>query len=67
MLKAESLGNTPIQIMENAVWKSNRNQTEGKLMEGSGLASIMVVKLQASLFLKHLPQLIMNFYNYYLV
>ena len=66
MLKAESLGNTPIQIMENAVWKSNRNQTEGKLMEGSGLASIMVVKLQASLFLKHLPQLIMNFYNYYL-
>lgn len=65
MLKAESLGTTPIQIMENAVFKTNR-QTEGKLMEGSGLASIMVVKLQASLLLKHLPQLMMNIYNYYL-
>ena len=65
MLKAESLGTTPIQIMENAVFKTNR-QTEGKLMEGSGLASIMVVKLQASLLLKHLPQLMINIYNYYL-
>ena len=45
MIKAESLGITPIQVLENAVYSTGKS-TEGKSMEGHDLGAILNVKIK---------------------
>ena len=59
MLKAESLGIQPIYILENAVYKTEK-PTEGKLMEGYALASIMDVKISLEMIVNCLPEIIIE-------
>ena len=72
LLKAESLGITPIFVIENAVYQTGR-ATEGKWFEGYALASILDVKISLDLMIKmvkSLPDisshLIKNFLNSFL-
>ena len=45
LIKAESLGITPIQILGNAVYSTGKS-TEGKFMEGYDLGAILNVKIR---------------------
>jgi len=64
MVKAESLGITPIEVLENAVYKTGKS-TEGKSMEGYALASILGVKVGINLIANLLPNIITDALNYY--
>ena len=64
MVKAESLGITPIQVIENAVYKTGRG-TEGKSMEGYALASILKVTIKLKMILNMLPRITADVINYF--
>ena len=66
LLKAESLGTTPIVVIENAVYKMDK-PTEGKWMEGYALASILNVKIELSLIIKSLPSILFEVVKYFMV
>jgi uncharacterized SAM-binding protein YcdF (DUF218 family) len=57
LLKAESMGITPIKVLENAVYKTDK-PTEGKYYEGYALASILDVKISIDMIIKSIPSLI---------
>ena len=72
LIKAESLGITPIEIIENAVYQTGKS-TEGKWYEGYALASILNVEISIDLMInvvKSLPDicsdLVRNFLNSFL-
>ena len=48
MVKAESLGITLIQVLENAVYYT-RKSIEGKSMEGYALAAVLNVKISLTM------------------
>ena len=69
LLKAESLGITPIQVIENAVYETGK-PTEGKWFEGYALASILDVKISLKLMglmIKSLPNIISDLVKNFLV
>ena len=69
LLKAESLGIAPIQVIENAVYETGK-PTEGKWFEGYALASILDVKISLNLFglmIKSLPNIISDLVKNFLV
>lgn len=66
MLASEKLGIKPMELIENAVWKTGK-QTEGKLFEGYALASIMEVQLSPSLIYKSIPLILSSVYNYLII
>ena len=59
MLMAEKNGIYPIQILNNAVYETGK-ETEGKLIEGYSLGSILEIKYPIDLILKHLPEIIVE-------
>ena len=59
MLMAEKNGIYPIQILNNAVYETGK-ETEGKLIEGYALGSILEIKYPIDLILKHLPEIIVE-------
>jgi len=66
MIMAETLKKTPINIIQNAVWKTGK-PTEGKLFEGYALASILNVSLTINQVLKTLIKRsgdILNYFRY---
>ena len=69
LLKAESLGVAPIQVIENAVYETGK-PTEGKWFEGYALASILDVKISLKLMglmIKSLPNIISDLVKNFLV
>ena len=63
LLKAEELGAEPIAILENAVYTTEK-PTEGKLMEGYALASILKVKISLKMIINCLPDIIFEGIKY---
>lgn len=59
MLMAEKNGIYPLQILNNAVYETGK-ETEGKLIEGYALGSILEIKYPIDLILKHLPEIIVE-------
>ena len=59
MLMAEKNGIYPIQILNNTVYETGK-ETEGKLIEGYALGSILEIKYPIDLILKHLPEIIVE-------
>lgn len=59
MLMTEKNGIYPIQILNNAVYETGK-ETEGKLIEGYALGSILEIKYPIDLILKHLPEIIVE-------
>ena len=59
MVKAESLGITAIQVLENAVYPTSKS-TEGKTMEGYALAAILNVTIKLGMLLKTLPKIVLE-------
>ena len=66
LLKAESLGITPIEVIENAVYETGK-PTEGKYYEGYALASILKVKIALELIIKSLPGILIDVARNFLV
>ena len=64
MIKADIYDTTPIEIIQNAVYKTGR-KTEGKYYEGYYLSKIMGFSIEPILLLASLPQMILNFVNDY--
>jgi len=64
MLEAEQLGIQPIKILENAAYKTGR-KTEGKLVEGYNLGTIMGVKVSPNMIFNLLPEAFSTFVTYY--
>ena len=65
MVKAESLGTTPIQVLENAVYPTGKS-TEGKSMEGYALAAVLNVKISLTMVINTLPKIIGDGLRYFL-
>ena len=65
MVKAESLGTTPIQVLENAVYPTGKS-TEGKSMEGYALAAVLNVKISLAMVINTLPKIIGDGLRYFL-
>ena len=68
LLKAESLGTNPIQVIENAVYQTGKS-TEGKWIEGYALASVLDVKISSELMgmiIKKLPDIAFDVAKYFL-
>ena len=68
LLKAETLGISPIQVIENAVYQTGK-ATEGKWIEGYALASVLNVKISLemiSMMIKNLPNIIFDVAKYFL-
>ena len=63
MVKAETLGTTPIQILENAVYYTGR-ATEGKSREGYALAAVLNVKISLQMLINTLPMIIVDLLRY---
>lgn len=64
VVKAESLGITPIQVLENAVYPTGKS-TEGKSMEGYALAAVLNVKVSLEMVIKTLPKIIVDGFRYF--
>ena len=64
MVKAESLGITPIQVLENAVYPTGKS-TEGKSMEGYALAAVLNVKISLTMVINTLPTIIVDGLRYF--
>ena len=65
MVKAETLGTPPIQILENAVYYTGR-ATEGKSREGYGLAVILNVKISLEMVINTLPMIVVDVLRHFL-
>ena len=65
MVMAETLKRSPIELLENAVWKAGK-KTEGKSVEGAALAYILNVKIELNQILKTLAKYADEIINYFL-
>ena len=65
MVKAEKLGITPMQVLENAVYPTGK-RTEGKSMEGYALAAVLNVKINLTMLINTLPKIIVDGLRYFL-
>ena len=66
LLASEKLRIKPMELIENAVWKTGK-PTEGKLFEAYALASIMEVQLSPSLIYNSIPLILSSVYNYLII
>ena len=65
LVMAETLRETPIEVLENAVWKTGK-KTEGKLFEGYALASILNVSIRIDQIIQTLILHADEIINYFL-
>ena len=65
MIMAETLKKSPIELLENAVWKTGK-KTEGKSLEGAALASILNVTIGLNQIIKTLIKYADEIINYFL-
>ena len=65
MLMAETLKKSPIELLENVVWKAGK-KTEGKSVEGAALAYILNVKIELNQIFKTLDKYAGEIINYFL-
>ena len=65
MVMAETLKKSPIELLENAVWKTGK-KTEGKSLEGAALASILNVTIGLNQIIKTLIKYADEIINYFL-
>ena len=65
MVKAESLGITPIQVLENAVYHTGKS-TEGKSREGYALAAVLNVKISLEMVINTLPMIVVDVLRHFL-
>ena len=66
MIMAETLKKSPIELLENAVWKKAGKTTEGKSVEGAALAYILNVKIELNQIFKTLVKYAGEIINYFL-
>ena len=66
MIMAETLKKSPIELLENAVWKKAGKKTEGKSVEGAALAYILNVKIELNQIFKTLVKYAGEIINYFL-
>ena len=65
MIMAETLKKSPIELLENAVWKAWKKM-ESKSLEGAALASILNVTIELNQIIKTLIKYADELINYFL-